>query len=172
MSIADSEWVWFLNGGDKVHQDLESKLFLDILKKSGAEVIIFELEFMQSHKASKHLPMWAMWPPIFPNWINHPATILRQRVFKKFGGFNEDYKIAMDGEIWLRVFSKDVVVDMISMPIVLFDEGGVSVSNQKDTAQEVYKLIKFYLWMLMKIWFKRGKLIIDAMRYFKKTGKL
>jgi glycosyltransferase involved in cell wall biosynthesis len=37
------------------------------------------------------------------NFIPHPATALRRDAFSRFGGFREDYRLAMDYEFWLRI---------------------------------------------------------------------
>jgi glycosyltransferase involved in cell wall biosynthesis len=37
------------------------------------------------------------------NFVPHPATFVRRAVFERFGGFREDYRLAMDYEYWLRI---------------------------------------------------------------------
>lgn len=37
------------------------------------------------------------------NFVPHPATFVRREVFERFGGFSEDYRYAMDYELWLRL---------------------------------------------------------------------
>jgi glycosyltransferase involved in cell wall biosynthesis len=37
------------------------------------------------------------------NLVPHAATFVRREVFEKFGGFREDYRLAMDYEFWLRI---------------------------------------------------------------------
>lgn len=37
------------------------------------------------------------------NLVPHPATFMRRSVFQRFGGFREDYRLAMDYEYWLRI---------------------------------------------------------------------
>lgn len=170
LRMSTSEWVWFLNGGDEVHQDVDPQNLLYILKGSKADAIIFEIERRQSQKRSKHPPLWSLWPPVF-YWIPHPATIVRRQLFETYGTFNEKYKIAMDGEIWFRFFSKDVVVDMLSLPIALYDECGTSNTQRRHTAKEGVQIILSNLWMLLKMWLISGIKIFAALISFQKESK-
>jgi hypothetical protein len=170
LKMAEAEWIWFLNGRDIIHPSLEVDKLLYLLNSSKADAIIFELEFMQSGTRYKHPPMWQLWPPVF-NWIPHPATIVRRKMFEQYGQFDERYTIAMDGDIWFRFFSKEVIVDMLSVPIALYDESGVSSVQLKALAGEVSTIIRRNLRMLLNLWLENGKRIIDAVRHFHKLSK-
>lgn len=171
LSASKAEWVWFLNGRDEVHPDLDPQNFLQILKASKADAMIFELERMQSRTRYKHPPLWAVWPPVF-FWTPHPATIVRRPVFTRYGVFNEKFKIAMDGEIWFRFFSQsDVIVDLLSFPIALYDESGMSSTQRKKTAKEGVKIILSNLRILLKIWLISGIKIFAALKHFYKESK-
>lgn len=37
------------------------------------------------------------------NFISHPTVFIRRSIFEKVGGFNEEYKYAMDYDLWLRL---------------------------------------------------------------------
>lgn len=169
LDLSQSEWVWFLNGGDQAHPALEPDKLLYILEQSKAEAIIFEFEFMQSLTKYKIPPLWAVWPPVF-YWIPHPSTIIRRDLFKRFGQFKEKYKIAMDGEIWFRFFSKNVIVNMLSIPIALYDESGISSTQEKKKAREGEQIIRANIWMLVRIWLVNGIKIFAAWLYYLKTS--
>ena len=138
LSLSKSEWIWFLNGGGLIHSNLDAEKLIYILKESNSDAIVFQMEFMSSHIRYNHPPLWKFWPPIYPNWIPHPAALLRGNLFEKFGSFNSNFKIAMDGEVWIKFFSKDPEVDLISLPRVLFDEKGIS-NTQTKTTEKSYK---------------------------------
>lgn len=157
ISHASADWLWCLNGGDAVHPGLVESLFLGILDVTRAGIVIFELEGMQSGARPGHPPLWALWPPLYPNWVPHPATIVRTRLFEEYGVFDTSYKIAMDAEWWIRVFGKNVVVDMLSTPIALYDEQGISNTNFKDTGKEAQRIYSSYFRRFVRIWLSRGK---------------
>jgi len=153
---ATADWLWFLNGRDVVHPDLDATFLLQLLRSSHADVLIFQLEFMQSRTVMKHPPLWALWPPMNDNWVPHPATFIRTAVFERFGVFSGKYRIAMDSDLWLRVFGSDVVVDMLSIPVVVYDENGVSATDRTQTSIEVGRIVRRNIGMLTRMWLVRG----------------
>jgi len=161
---SDCDWVWFLNGRDEAYPDLDAHFLLQILKVSQAEVIICELEYLQSRLSYRHPPLWALWPPLF--WEPHPATLIKRSLFDRYGLYRQEFKIAMDGEIWVRLFSKDIVVDMLSMPITLFDQGGVSSNQPVKVHQEANKIIINNFELLFTIWLKQGFYLLQALKKY------
>jgi len=162
ISHSTADWLWFLNGKDAVHPELVENLFLQILSSTQAGIVIFELEYMQSGSRAGHPPLWALWPPMYGNWIPHPATIVRAKLFEQYGVFDTSYKIAMDADWWMRVFSKNVVVDMLSIPIVLYDEHGVSSKNLIDTGKEAERIFSNNFRRLVRMWLARGAHLFRA----------
>jgi hypothetical protein len=150
LSLVQSEWVWFLNGKDEVHQGLDPGTILYILKATLADAVICEIELVPSLVRTKHPPMWSMWPPV-SSWIPHPGTITRRTLYEKYGKFNESFMIAMDYEFWFRCFSEDVLVDMISIPIAKFDSNGASYTQISMVSREATRVLKMYFFKLFKI---------------------
>jgi glycosyltransferase involved in cell wall biosynthesis len=166
-----SDWIWFINGGDEVHPDFNPQAFMSVINVSTADVIVFELEFLQSKIMAKHPPIWNRWPFFLTNWICHPATIIRRKLFNQYGLFNEEYKIAMDTDLWARIFSENIIVDSVSMPIVLFDQSGMSSKNMAASSREVKRIMKKNLGKMFKIWIKNGLSIWQAWNYRNKLSK-
>ncbi|MGO9145145.1 MAG: glycosyltransferase [Desulfomonilia bacterium] len=171
LDLATSEWVWFLNGGDTFHPSMDCNTLLNILRTSNAEAIIFQIETKQSHTRCQHPPMWEIWPPV-GSWIPHPATIVKRQLFTRYGYFDEQYRIAMDYEMWLRLFSKYVIVDLISMPIVLYDEAGVSSIRRKESMKEAKRILLSKAWMLVKRWLNNGRMIYRVIRDYHTISRL
>ena len=162
LNNSDSEWVWFLNGGDEIHSELDSDIFLYLLSKNNADAIIFQLEHIQSNLIPKHPELWSLWPPLL-SWIPHPATMTRRNLYGKYGKFNESLKIAMDFELWIRFFSEKVVVDFISIPIARFDQTGDSYRLNKITKKEVRRVIIKNLFRVLKRNIQSFIIIIKAL---------
>lgn len=158
-----ADWIWFLNGGDQVFQELDTNLLLGILGFTNAEVLIFQIELMQSRERLKHPPLWAVWPPIY--WVPHPATFIKAVLFENYGVFDNDFRIAMDGDLWMRMFSRNIVVDMLSIPVVLYDQNGVSSNNTIGAEIEVKRIIKKNISLLLKMWMNRGRYIFRLFFY-------
>jgi hypothetical protein len=147
-------WLWFLNGKDVVHPDLIESLLLQLLNLSSADVLIFQMELMQDRVLVKRPPLRSMWPPIY--WVPHPATFIRAKLFSQYGNFNSEFKIAMDADLWMRLFRKDISADLISIPVVLYDQNGVSSTAGLEVRKEAIKIIKSHIRMLLRVWIYRG----------------
>src|SRR5687768_13762120 len=94
------EWIWFLNGGDRIDSRLSPDFLLSLLRSTSASVVIGGLTYGDETNPQFHLPPSKQWPPLIP-WIPHPAAIVRKSLFDRFGLFDERYRIAMDYEWWL-----------------------------------------------------------------------
>jgi glycosyltransferase involved in cell wall biosynthesis len=163
LSFSDAKWVWFLNGGDRLHPNLDIENFYKLLSYNNSDAIIFQLQYTKSSATYRHPSMWALWPPLL-SWIPHPSSVTQRGLFKEFGPFDESLKIAMDYEFWIRCFSKDVIVDLISIPVALFDETGISNMLNKETRKERRRIIRKYFWPVVKIWFLNGLIILRALK--------
>ena len=161
LEISSADWVWFLNGGDILGEELDTALFLNILSRSDADAIIFQTEYVQAGKKFKNPPLWALWPPIL-SWIPHPSTIVKGDIYRKFGGFDKNLKLAMDYEFWIKCFSNNVIVDLISIPIVKFDQLGASMEQNRVTRAEVRKVIRRYFWVIIKKSFWQVRIILKS----------
>lgn len=162
IASSTARWVWFLNGRDEAHPDLDARFLLGVLNASQAEVLICEIEYMQSGLRCKHPPLWALWPPLY--WMPHPATIIRRDLFDRYGLFSTDFKIAMDADLWIRFFTKDIVIDMLSIPISLYDENGVSSTEIVKVQREADKIVMNNFSLLFKIWLRRGLYLFKALK--------
>ncbi len=170
LKLSNAEWIWFLNGRDEVHPDVEPDKLIYIIKKNSADIVIFQMELMQSGTICGHPPMWAMWPPV-NSWVPHPSTIIRYDVFKRYGFFHEKYKTSMDFEIWLRFFSQPIIVDTISIPIALYDETGISSTQISHSAIEAKEILRNKFFMLAKKWVSNGKMIYNSIQHYRKTSR-
>ena len=161
LEVSSSKWIWYLNGGDVFNEEIDVELFLNILSNSDADAIIFQLKYIQANKEAKNPPLWAIWPPLL-SWIPHPSTIVKRDIYKKFGGFDENLKLAMDYEFWIKCFSNNVIVDLISIPIAKFDQLGLSIEQNSKTRAEVRKVIRKYFWVIIKKLFWQVRIILKS----------
>jgi GT2 family glycosyltransferase len=122
---AQGDWVWFLNGGDRIDPQLKPEFLSALLQSSHADVVIGATTYEGETAPRPHPPANLRWPGL-RSWIPHPSTLMRRRLFEEFGGFDERYSIAMDFEWFLRVISTGVPVDVLAVPFAIFAAGGVS----------------------------------------------
>lgn len=69
----------------------------------------------------------------------HPALFVRAKLFKRYGAFDTDYKIAADYDWMLRVCLAGVKVLVVNDCLTFFSYGGVSTLRRYDALKEQYK---------------------------------
>jgi glycosyltransferase involved in cell wall biosynthesis len=155
-------FVWFLNGRDEVHPNLNIQLFMQLLGSSKGDILVFELEFMATGDRYKRPQLWSLWPPIF--WMPHPATLVQRKLFDRYGCFKTDFSIAIDGELWMRFLSNEIGVDLISIPISCFDQSGVSSTNTEQMYRDIDKVIQCNFRILFRIWLRQGLYLYQSLQ--------
>jgi hypothetical protein len=149
INAAKNEWVWFLNGGDTVHIEFPEEILPKLVSKTSADFLIFQIEYSKSKIIRAFPPIWLQWPPLI-SWIPHPSMLIRKKVFADYGMFDERFKLAMDYDFWLRTFSKNTKLDLVSIPLTLFDEDGLSSVLKKKGAREVLKSLFYRSFTIIK----------------------
>lgn len=153
LSKCDSEWVWFLNGGDTVLRNINNDMFLYLVGNSNSDAMIFQIK--DKSGVVDLSPFVYMYPPVY-NWIPHPSSLVRKKILDNVGGFNRKYSIASDGDVWFKIIHSGAKIDLISVPIVYFKSDGIS-SNEIQRNNEQRKVVlsnvlKICLNFVKKIW--------------------
>ncbi len=125
LAAARGEWIWFLNGGDRMHEALDPAWLLELLRNTRADVVTGAVQF-DGEPQARVLPHASYQWPLLACWPAHPATIIRRELLLRVGGFDEKLGIAMDYDLWFRALRRPTVVDMISVPFARFDTTGIS----------------------------------------------
>lgn len=157
-----SKYLWFVNGGDEVLKDLDMAFLLKYINLANSDLSIFD--YFNDNKLIRKPYFRLLWPPVF-NWIPHPSTIINRKLFKD-RKFDENYKVASDGDLWMQLMLNDVSVDLLSIPIAKFSTGGVS-SDIKITAKEVSEILWKYKRLLLNRWLDILFRYIRGWIYFK-----
>jgi glycosyltransferase involved in cell wall biosynthesis len=154
-------WVWFLNAGDNFKSDISERSILETLKYTSADVLFYKVRYVPSNIISEFPPIWLLWPNT-TLWAPHPSAFVRFHIFVNEGCFSESLKIAMDYELWNRVFNKKYVINLVSIPIVDFDETGISITNKKKAKIEVQKVKLSFMFSFIKTVFKKCILLFKS----------
>lgn len=138
VAAASGEWLWFLNGGDMMHPEVDFEFVTRALALTKADAVIFNIE---REDGITYRPSLAeIWPPIF-NWIPHPATLVRAQILRDAGGFSTAFRIAADMDLWFRLFSRNAAVDLIDHKVAWFAAGGISSTNVARLWQENIRIL-------------------------------
>jgi GT2 family glycosyltransferase len=130
-----ADWVLFLNAGDRLKSDAFQEL-LQALSKSEADVLYANMQVEDASNTIIHANHSLLKKEMS---LNHPATFVRRKCFEDLGGFNLDYKIAMDYELLLRLRTTGAVFEHFPKSVSVMNLDGVSSLNWKKGFQEVRK---------------------------------
>jgi glycosyltransferase involved in cell wall biosynthesis len=133
LQAAQGEWVWFLNGGDAVHEALAPDWLLSLLATTRADIVTGALHF-DGESAPRPMPHLSYQWPLIACWLAHPTTLVRRETLLSVGGFDQRWRIAMDYDLWFRLLNRDAIVDVVSVPFARFDVKGVSEHRETRVA--------------------------------------
>ncbi len=128
---SECDYVATLNADDWVAPDYIAKVRIAI-ETAQPDIIISHLSFENAH--SKRLIKPRVFNSLPPkNWfhpaINHPGMVIRRSLLEKAGGYQLDYAVAMDVDLYLRLLAFSPRVHVIEAPLVHQWDGGVSQSH-------------------------------------------
>lgn len=159
----DGEWVWFLNGGDTVHEEIDPSWLLTLLRHTKADVILGAVQF-DGDPMPRRMPLLKQQWPLMVCWPMHPAAIVRRRVLRGVGGFDRRWRVAMDYDLWFRVLNQHIRVDVISVCLARFDTKGISERSetQRLAEQEAAlvlllhsgKVLRDVIWLVARVFWK------------------
>ena len=66
----------------------------------------------------------------YHNYITHSSCMINRNLFKKFGGYNENYNLAQDWELWLRLIKQSVNFYCVNKVLLLFRAHDSNISNK------------------------------------------
>lgn len=132
VEIATGDVITFLNADDVfAHEDVVSNAVAALLD-SGANLVFGDVQFVSDgrlvrHYSSKKFQPWKLrfgWMP------PHPGSFARKTLFKTYGLFSLDFKIAADYEMFVRwLFVNRISFQRIDDVLVLMSLGGASTDG-------------------------------------------
>ncbi len=102
---------------------------------------------------------------LYNNSLPHPSTACRIDLFKRYGFFNEKFRIAGDYDWFLRVIlEKKIKIHYLNIPFSIFSLGGISTNKkyEKILKAEVKLITSQYFTLLERILYKN--LMLKIMR--------
>ena len=143
---ATGEYLLFLNSGDVLVNDsvLEkiSKYLIGNKSFYYGNLILKKNDVQEKHIAPRLIDMDFILNSTF--W--HPCVFIKSSLFKKFGLYNTQFKIAGDYEFFVRCLLKpNVTTEYMNEFITLFDGNGISNNSEyneilKKEREEAFKI--------------------------------
>lgn len=128
LALARGEWVWFVNGGDAIHENTDPVWLLSHLRRTKAELVVGAVQF-DGEAEPRRLPGLRDQWPLIACWLPHQATMIRRELLVAAGGFQDRWRVAMDYDLWLRMIAAKTPVDVLSVVLARFATDGISESS-------------------------------------------
>ena len=104
LALARGEWVWFVNGGDAIHESVDPVWLLAHLRRTKADLVVGAVQF-DGEAEPRPLPGLRDQWPLIACWLPHQATMIRRELLAAAGGFRSRWRVAMDYDLWLRMIA-------------------------------------------------------------------
>ena len=143
IKAANGDVIGIVNSGDWLESDA-IKTVIEVFEKRKADIVYGDVQYWNGNISEYRYKANHAFLRKFMS-INHPAVFVKKRIYKKYGLFDEAFKLAMDYELMLRFFVngvKFVYVDRVLSNMAL---GGISDTNWRLAYKEAYEIRKKYL---------------------------
>lgn len=135
LALATGDVIAFLNADDWYPRSTVISEVVDQMARSGAEVLLGDVAFFSDNDRLERRyrsGIFRPWLLRFGLMPAHPATFVRRTVYEKVGPFAEDYKIAADFDMAVRIFGL-MRSSYVHYPHVLVHMalGGISTAGLK-----------------------------------------
>jgi glycosyltransferase len=151
MKMATGDIIGFLHADDFYANDIVIELVVSHMTKHNVNSCYGDLEYVSNKNTEKVIRYWKSGPyrdGLFQKgWMPpHPTFFVRKEIYKKYGGFNTDLRIAADYELMLRFIARNkVTTHYIPKVLVNMRTGGNSnrsLRNMLIKSSEDYKAWK------------------------------
>lgn len=137
ISLAQGDWIYFLNAKDRFANEDVLQQAADYLRKS-PEVDLFYGDAIFSSEEKQLLVRYdwvTRWNLRFEK-LCHQTVFARRVLFQRVGNFDTRYRINADYDWLLRVFCPGYPVAYMGFPIAFYDTTGVSARYTKELNAE------------------------------------
>ena len=136
---ASGQFVYMLNSGDSLLPDVLNKIS-SILMENLDSVVYGPID---TYLGDRFLQTVGEGPEnLSVGTMPHQGTFFPLTLHKKYGTYNEEYRIAADREFMLRLYNNKV--PFVHVPIIIcnYDKGGISSNLTLVSLKETYRLDK------------------------------
>ena len=139
---AKGEWFYVLGADDYIsHPEILDSLICDECPITKVIVAPIERDGMDPYFTNladlKRILMGVAY--------SHQGVIVRTHTMREFGGFDETYKIAADGDLFFRMHKRALCFRYTFRPFANFFLGGVCMTNFDSTQEEVSRIMAKHL---------------------------
>ncbi|MBP5406287.1 glycosyltransferase [bacterium] len=137
--LATGDIIYFLNAGDKLFDEKSVSEILKEFEKDDPDFLYTDILLCKNNELQKatikkfdHADKYFL----FRDCICHQASFFKKSVFERFGGFNENFKLAADYEMLLKIMAnKSLKKEYLPITAAYYDITGIS-STSEDVVKE------------------------------------
>ena len=148
IGLANGEIIGIINSDDWYEADAVENVVNAFAINSEAGIVYGNVFYVEENKKQKlKVPdnLKTLW---YQMAIPHSTIFIKNSVYKKFGLFDLEYKIAADYELIVRLYSKGVAFKYLNHVLANFRFGGISqrkiLECKAETSKISYKYIMLY----------------------------
>jgi glycosyltransferase involved in cell wall biosynthesis len=135
--MANGEYLLFLNSGDSlVSEDTLEQAFTMVNR---SDIVYGDLIIVEPDGSEKRrsMPDRMGVMHLYKDTIWHPASFIKSRLFREYGGYDEHFRIVADYEFFCRmILQKKASYQHIGLPVARFQATGISSDPAKKTPLE------------------------------------
>lgn len=144
IDIAKGDYIMFLNSGDYLlESDSLEKLFR---VKLNVDVVYADAK--RTNQTTKEIEVYKQPEKLTPLFfyrysLCHQSMLFKRTLFEKYGKYREDLKVVSDWAYNIKLFlAKDITWKHVSIPIVYYDNSGLSSTNTDLLDKEREKVLR------------------------------
>jgi glycosyltransferase involved in cell wall biosynthesis len=146
---ASGEYILFINSDDHLAPKTVNNFLQTIKESRSFDVLIGPVQAMTSSGE--------ITGEIHPSWdknkieyffmpVCHQGLIIKKKVLAELGGFDQNYKIVADFDLFLKLLKNSYSILEVKYPIANYRVGGVSGGSYKKELRVLYTKHGFPLW--------------------------
>ena len=138
IDMATGDVIGILNSDDYYTADDALSTIANYFSRNDADAIYGDIHFVNDDNPEKCVRYYSS--ALFRPWLlrfgfmpAHPSFYVRSNVYRKYGTFSRDYKIASDYDIMVRLLHKHrIKAQYIKKDFVTMRTGGISTKNVRN----------------------------------------
>lgn len=143
MAMAGGEYLLYLNSDDYLHDDLVLRDALNFIEKHKKPAwVVGDVLVDRNGKIERSARLFSpsCWSMIFRNRICHQAVFLRRDVLQMVGGFDQQFRVSMDYDLWQRLCGRGYCPTYWPRVISVYSMAGISSKNSAEHRLERQKI--------------------------------
>ena len=173
LKMANGEIIYFLNAGDRLFDEKTISLVLNEFEKNDPDFLYTDILLCKNNELQKavikkfdRVDKYFL----FRDCICHQTSFFKKSVFEKFYRFNEDFKLAADYEMLLKIMTdKNLKKEYLPITAAYYDVTGAS-SVAGDVVKEERTAIQKHFYSSFETFMYRSWIYQFIRRRLRKMG--